>query len=928
MSAKRRGLEAPVRTPSPSTVKSASWMLTAAVLTVVVPDVQGADPSQPQAEEIGFADDSLEEPTGQREEPAPATPATTLTAIHHTETPGGVLIHLEADGAITVMETFTLENPDRLVVDLPGLESRAPAKISVGTPQVSQVRVSAHPEKVRVVIDGGESAGGFQQRQVSPSPNGLYLALGSGPELEVALNDALGMATAFALKEALEEVPEEPAKEQEYGSAELEEPVAHVSWEGLAPSLSGPSGDRVAMVRTDLAPAIDGVLDDVAWAEAALLGPLTQVEPVVGAPTQRTEVRLLYDDDHLYVGIRCFDTEPDKIVAQVMLRDADLDPDDRVQMVFDTFHDRRNAFFFEVNPNGARGDGLVENSRKPNKDWDGIWYAKARIDEQGWTAEFALPFKTVSFDRGGKNWGFNLERVIRRNNEVLRWQAASQDRSLHDIGDAGVLTGLSGMSQGLGLDVSPSITVRPWDDRLGDNLIVDPSLDLRYRFTPSLTGTLTFNTDFAETEVDEREVNLTRFDLFFPEKREFFLQDAGIFEFGGIKKNGRPFFSRRIGINEEGETVPIWFGGKVSGRIGPWNIGFLDTQIDSDGEVDSSNLLVTRVSRNVLEESGVGMIFTNGDPLTNDDNWLVGADFNYRITDFLDEQILTANAWFQKSSTEGVNSRENAFGVRVDYPNDIVEAALGFFEIQENFNPALGFVNRRGIRQYEGDFRYRVRPHGMIRTVDTGFEFELFTDDKDNRVETGALDIIVVRLENDAEDSVELHSVLEHEVLEEEFDIVDDVLIPPDTYTWWKGGVVIETATSRPLSGGLEFFWGEFYRGHRTEIKPSLAWAPSKHFLLVLEYETNFVRLEEGNFTTYLARGRFNIQFTPDLSWNTLMQWDNESNLFGINTRFRWIVEEGNEISLVFNHNALVDSGQYRATFNEVLTKVKWTFRF
>ena len=701
-----------------------------------------------------------------------------------------------------------------------------------------------------------------------------------------------------------------------------------------------PSGDDVVMVRTDSAPEIDGVLDDVEWGQAAVLGDLTQVEPVVGRPSQRTEVRLLYDDDWLYVGIRCYDTNPDEIVAHVMLRDADLESDDRVQMVFDTFHDRRNAYFFEVNPNGTRVDGLIENSEEPNKDWDGIWYAKAGIDSQGWTVEFALPFKTVSFQRGGGSWGFNVERVVRRDNEVMRWQAASQDYSLNDIAVAGVLSDLYGLSQGLGITLAPGMTVKfqdrsfpeedPEEERSDDqDWDFDPSFDFRYRFTPSLSGALTFNTDFAETEVDEREVNLTRFDLFFPEKREFFLQDAGIFEFGGIGKNGRPFFSRKIGLDDEGKTVPIRWGAKVTGRVGPWSIGFLDAQTDNYWDFDDANLLVSRVSRNVLEQSTVGVIFTHGDPVSQDENWLVGTDFNFRTTNFLDERVLTANAWFQKSSTEGVDSRENAFGLRVDYPNDRVEAALGFTQIQENFNPALGFVNRKGIREYEGDFRYRFRPDTVIRTVDLGVEAELFTDDKDNKVQTAEMEFLVVRLENDPEDVFELLAVMEHERLEEEEELIDDVLIEPGRYTWWKGGGAIETSDSRPVAIGIEAFWGGFYDGHRTEIGSNLYWAPTKHFVFTLEYEGNIVRgLDDGDFETHLGRARLNIQFTPDISWNTLAQWDNESDELGVNSRFRWILQPGNEIFLVFNHNAFVDDDRYDVTLNEAIGKVQLTFRF
>ena len=310
--------------------------------------------------------------------------------------------------------------------------------------------------------------------------------------------------------------------------------------EALALAASTP---RVSLVRTDIAPQIDGVLDEPVWEDAALIDDLTQVEPIEGAaPSQRTEVRILYDSDFIYFGIRCFDTEPDKIIAKQLQRDADLEPDDRILIVLDPYFDHRNGYFFAVNPLGVRRESLIENNSSVRDDWDGIWYAKSQIDDQGWTTEIAIPFKTISFNQATTQWGFNVQRTIRRTNEQIRWSAPLQNKRATSVADAGVLEGIRDLDKGIGLDFKPyaKSTLRT-DDIRGDGLDLDAGFDVFYKLTPSMTLALTFNTDFAETEVDERRVNLTRFPLFFPEKRDFFLQDAGIFNFGGIRSNPLPF---------------------------------------------------------------------------------------------------------------------------------------------------------------------------------------------------------------------------------------------------------------------------------------------------------------------------------------------------------------------------------------------------
>lgn len=323
---------------------------------------------------------------------------------------------------------------------------------------------------------------------------------------------------------------------------------------------------RVRMVRADSPPKIDGRLDEAIWSKATVINGFKQAEPNEGTePSEKTIVRLLYDVDFVYISVRASDSKPNGIIAKERQRDIDLDGDDSIALAFDPFHDRQRGYYFQVNPLGTRRDGLITQEREAGSyeltysvEWDGIWYAEASIDAQGWAAEIAIPIKTISFDPGNATWGFNVERRIARKNEVVRWRAAQRVKRVYSMGDAGELVGLTGLRQGLGLDLIPYARVKLTRDR--ENTVsaeIEPGLDVFYKPTPSVTLALTLNTDFAEAEVDDRRVNLTRFPLFFPEKRAFFLQDANYFRFGGIQTSPLPFFSRKIGLSDEGEPIDL-----------------------------------------------------------------------------------------------------------------------------------------------------------------------------------------------------------------------------------------------------------------------------------------------------------------------------------------------------------------------------------
>jgi hypothetical protein len=711
---------------------------------------------------------------------------------------------------------------------------------------------------------------------------------------------------------------------------------------GVARPAASEEPPRVRIGWSASPPEIDGVLSEGEWAAAGRIDGLTQARPIPGGePSQRSEIFLLSDRDNLYIAARLWDTNPEEIVALRMKRDGEIFADDRVNIAIDPFLDRRNGYFFQVNVNGARRDALIEGGLF-EVSWDARWYAKTSIDDEGWTLEVAIPYASINFDPDADVWGFNISRGIRRNDEIDRWADPVLERFVNDLGQAGFLEGMTGLRQGLGLEIQPSGTMRrvdDWNDPRGSNdqrhyTRLDPSLDVFYKITPRLTTSLTANTDFGEVEVDERQVNLTRFDLFFPERRNFFLQDALIFEFGDLEENGRPFFSRRIGILDDGNTRDILAGGKVTGRVGPFKVGFIDTVLDERRDLDRENTLVGRVAANVLGESTLGAIVTSGDPEGEGNNTLLGADFIYKNTSFLGDQSLRGTAWFQATlSDPDPGSDEDlpdgtglAYGGRLIYPNDRVNWKLAAKVLESRFDPALGFANRTGIRDYEGDYRYRWRPErGPFRTVDSRVQGRLVTATS-STIETGEFSWDPLVLTTPINDIFEIRYRHRYERVEEEFSNLD---VPFGTYHFDEARIQITTSRNRNLQGTLEAGYGSFFDGTRTRSKTALELRPSKYLFVELEYELNDIRFPDGrdDDLIHLGRGRLSIQFTPQISWITLLQYDNVGDSLGVNSRFRWIIEDGREFFLVLNQGVDTRDG-VQATRTEPLAKLQWAFRF
>jgi hypothetical protein len=691
------------------------------------------------------------------------------------------------------------------------------------------------------------------------------------------------------------------------------------------------SGDRKSFVitRTDTPPVIDGRIEYLEWAGATIVSDFHQTVPVDGAtPSESTTVQISYDDEFLYIAAKLEDANPASISASQLIQDKLFASDDKFWVMLDSFNSKRNDYFFQVNPNGIRRDALRENNSRFIDEWSTIWLAQSNIHKTGWETEIAIPFKSVSFDTDSDTWGINFGRGIMSKQEFLIW--SSQDRQDWPA-YGGEVTGFEGLEQGLGLDIVPSASLNARQDLALDQTesTFEPSLDVRYRITPSLSSTFTFNTDFSTAEIDDQQIALDRFSLFFPEKRDFFLQDAGIFEFGNINTNGKPFFSRRIGLSGDGQAIGIDMGAKLTGRIGDFNIGALAIRQEAFGELDEKDLVVARGSMNVLDESAVGFVATHGNPGSNESNSLVGLDYLYRNSDGPFGQIFTGNFWVQQSDSSNLQGDDMALGVRLEMPNDRIRAYLSGEEIQENFNPALGFVNRTGIRRYTTGVRYRNRPdEGYWRSINQRIDFSQVTDMNGQVLSQFTL-IRPIFMQSHDNDFWLVDIERNREVVLESFDLFGRLNIPPGDYESDRVGALVSTGNQRPLSVLLSVVDGGFFGGDRLQKRIELQWRPSAHFSLAANYQENDVDLPSGSFVSHLASLRTDVAFNSKWSWSTLVQYNNTSDLFGINSRLRYTPEAGQEIILVFNHNADVGlDNRLSSTANDLNLKASYTFRY
>jgi len=705
---------------------------------------------------------------------------------------------------------------------------------------------------------------------------------------------------------------------------------------------------QVRAVRVATPPVIDGRLDDAVWQQAEVITDFHQIRPGNQTePSERTEVYVIYDDDAMYIAARMYDSEPHLIAAPVIRHGQGMGSDDRLVVILDPFNTQRTGYRFETNLNAARHEALYTSVNSFQIEWNTIWDTATSVDGNSWIAELEIPFKSLPFDPSIDTWGFNFGRGIRRRGEEMAW--VSYNRT-YNPSISGLVTGLEGMDQGVGLDLVPSFsTNRNKNFNLNTNSTqTDPSLDAFYRLTPSLNAALTINTDFSATEVDNRQVNLTRFNLFFPEKRDFFLNDSDLFQFGSIgggfgnsaesraaRENARPYFSRKLGLSQTGAPVDIEYGGRISGRVGRWNIGTLAIKQDEFGAVDSSNLFIGRVSANVMAESSLGMIFTDGDPASNRGNSVYGLDFRYLNTRLAGGETIEGDMWYQRSDTPGLSGDDAAYGLALRSPNNTgLRGGVGFKEVQANFNPAMGYINRANIQDYTADVGYtHFFRDSFLQTAYTGIDAQ-----KVNVIGGGlqsqVLAFRLLELDTNSRDRVSFAYQTNKEVVRNQFAVYNApdkrVLIQPGNYSFNESTIAINTAGQREFSGRFSVTNGDFYNGKRNNLNGSVAWTQSRNFVMSMSYDWNDIELPQGDFITRLTSLSTQVAFSSTLYWVSLVQYDNLSEEVGVNTRLQWVPQAGQEGFIVLNYN-LQDKDKdnsFHSANSDLSVKFKYTFRF
>ncbi len=673
---------------------------------------------------------------------------------------------------------------------------------------------------------------------------------------------------------------------------------------------------------------MDGIVDEAFWLNIPGNGNFMMQEPKEGGePSEKTEVRVAFDSQNIYIAVVCYDSDPSGIKAFQKKRDASLETDDRFRWVFDTFMDKRRAYFFEINPLGLRGDGLISSGQGQtlNKDWDGIWKAWTYIGDFGWSAEIRIPFRSINFDPKSDVWGINFQRTIRRKNEEQLWTGHRRNQGLLRPQNAGILTGLVDPSQGIGLEVVPyAITQssKEYDDDL-DQYITDKSadmgFDLNYNITSQLNASFTYNTDFAQTEVDDRQINLTRFPLRFPEKRDFFLEGSSFLQFAP-RSGVDPYFSRRIGL-VDGVPIPIKYGGRLIGNIGKNNIALIHVRTGKKGELNPESFTVARYRRDFWKESSIGILYTHrstendmlfGNPIQ--DRNTLAADLTLSTSEFLGDNVLQFSAFFvgHNSASPLDNSSSlldrSVRGFRFNFPNQPWSAWVSYREFGDEYDPAVGFNRRNGFKRVQPGLNYAplFEKSKIIREIEWGIYYEYLAS-LENKLLTENLRFTLGEIRFESGEKLGVQVSRNFEFLDENFDILRDgsVIVVPGEYLNWGYELGASSASFRKVSGSIGYEAGGFWTGNISSLILGLTIRPVSGINLGSQYRHAKVTAENSGFDTNLFQIDLGLDFTPDISLSSNIQFDDVTEVLGTNTRFRWIITPGTDIFFVYNHNWL-----------------------
>lgn len=686
---------------------------------------------------------------------------------------------------------------------------------------------------------------------------------------------------------------------------------------------------------TEIAPRIDGDISDESWKNATHISDFLQREPLeYREATEKTDIYVMYNQDALYIGFYAHDSAPEGITNNVLDPGAGLRDEDKISLIIDPFNNQRGGYQFQVNPNGMRSEAIYISGSRPSFDWEGIWNAASKLTGDGWTGEMAIPFKSLSFDPSNDTWGINFTRHIQRKQEVAAWYSVNGES--HPT-SAGTVKGIERASQGVGLDVVPALAGNYFKDHVAGNSEsdIEPSVDIFYKITPQVNLAVTINTDFSATEADTNALNLSRFRQFFEEKRAFFLNDFDSFKYGvtdlrlnGVESgnNGLAFYSRRIGLSENGQPVGIEGGVKLSGRIGDTEFGTLIMRQEEnivqneDGDIiiNPTNVVVARVSQPIFAESKIGAIFTNGNPTENQSNSLYGIDFSYRDTDFITGKSLDFVTFFQQTDAPDFDNNQNSYTAALSI--DAQEGWLGggqYFVVEENYSPGLGFNSRDdegGAELYSINLAHKWIPENSPLFQEITSSIDLI---RWNNVETGDLtdqevEWTIFNTELQSGDEISFSISNEKEVVLEgarnptgdlDFDI------PATTYSQNRMSLGYIGPQFEDLNAELDLSYGDYFTGKSTSIHPTINWQANKHMKLSTGYDLTKYNLPDGIVYTREITADISISFNSHITLTSSIEYNNVNREVAFNNRLRWNLEPGQDLWVVFN-KGLIDEDE------------------
>ncbi|MFO7866337.1 MAG: DUF5916 domain-containing protein [Candidatus Aminicenantes bacterium] len=701
------------------------------------------------------------------------------------------------------------------------------------------------------------------------------------------------------------------------------------------------AGHSIRALWVNSPPKLDGYLDEEIWENAAVAENFIQRQPNTGeAASEKTEVRILFDHENIYFGIKCFDSEPNKIIANVKRRDSEkLVDNDHFEIMLDTFYDKRNGYIFIINPIGAKSDlqirkegrregGSRNDNPNVNKSWDAVWEVETSINERGWFAEVKIPLYNFRFKSGaGSTWGLNFLRNIRRKNEASTWVPLPRNLKLTKVSISGPLYFAEELNKSLNFHVKPYIyggklIQRNENEFLDVNNSFDMGVDLKYGLASGLTLELTGNTDFSHVEADNQQINLTRFDLYYPEKREFFLDNQALFSIGS-PEDSMIFFSRQIGISEEREEIPLLGGAKIAGRLGSFNLGLLSLQSQKKGMVSSNNYSVFRLSKDVLKNSAVGFMMTNRQSgIFNDYNRAFAFDGDFHFG-----QDLSVNGYYSLTDSPHTEGKNSAKKFAVTWISDSLEFRGHYFDIQDNFNAEMGFYKRTGIRELQALFGYTPEPDlPGVRRLNPHINITYIEDHNRQILERNYHSHMMVQFINGGHIGFQWND--KYEFVDQTFNIQESISIPIGYYKlrYWEADY--QSDKSRNIYGEIKYRYGGFYGGNGKMVNLITGFRPFSNFYSEFNIIYNDIDLPQGAFVNHLLRNRLIFSFSKKLVLMSLIQWNSDIDELNMNIRLHFIYKPGSHIYVVYNEQSMVNDLSPGMMERALAIKVNHLFNF